>query len=169
MTEMVDLKELSEEQFHQIAIDVINGETTLQEVKGFSQEQMEAIYSVAYNFYQVGKYQDATQVFSWLGLFNPFVPKYWMGLGASLQMAKEFERALHAYAVAALTSEPEDPTPHLHAGECYLGTGNLEEALKAFQMAVDFGRDKEKYKKVYDKANALSQILKEKKEGDNHG
>jgi len=159
MSEMIPVKDLTEEQFQEIVQSVVMGETTLQEVKGFSDEQMEAIYSVAYNLYHAGKYADAVQVFSWLGIFNPFVSKYWVGLGASLQMVKDFEKALNAYAVAAITSTPEDPVPHIHAGECYLGMGNVEEAMKAFRMAADFAKNKPEHSKTRQKAQAFLEIL----------
>ncbi|MEJ5301204.1 MAG: SycD/LcrH family type III secretion system chaperone [Thermodesulforhabdaceae bacterium] len=159
MVEMIPVKDLSEEQMIDIVTAVVKGETTLQEVKGFSDEQMEAIYAIAFNLYQGGKYKDAVEVFTWLGMMNPFVSKYWMGLGASLQMLKDFNNALNAYAVAAITSKPEDPVPHLHAGECYLGLGDKEEALKAFTMASDFSKNKPQYKKVFAKAQAFKEII----------
>ncbi|BDV01937.1 hypothetical protein TDMWS_20220 [Thermodesulfomicrobium sp. WS] len=159
MSEMIPVQELTQEQLQDIVAAVVKGETTLQEVKGFSDEQMEAIYSVAYNLYQAGKYGDAVQVFSWLGMFNPFVSKYWLGLGASLQMAKDFEKALNAYAVASVTSSPKDPVPHLHAAECYLGMGNIGEAMKALQMAVDFSTGKPEHRKTFQKAQAFLEIL----------
>ncbi len=163
MSDMIQVSDLSAQQIEEIVTAVVKGETTLQEVKGFSDEQMEAIYSIGYNLYQVGKYQDAVQVFSWLGVFNPFMSKYWLGLGASLQMLKNFENALNAYAVAAITSVPEDPVPHLHAGECYLGMDNLDEAAKAFQMAVDFSKDKPQYAKVFHKAQVFHDIIQSKR------
>ncbi|MGC8718448.1 MAG: SycD/LcrH family type III secretion system chaperone [Thermodesulforhabdaceae bacterium] len=163
MSETIPFQDLTQEQMQDIVTAVVKGEMTLQEVKGFTDEQMEAIYSIGYNLYQAGKYNDAVQVFTWLGIFNPFVSKYWLGLGASLQMIKDFENALNAYAVAAITSEPEDPVPHLHAGECYVGMGDIEEAGKAFQMAADFSKDKPKYAKTYQKALAFLEIIKEVK------
>jgi|YelNatPaOPRAMG01_1025707.scaffolds.fasta_scaffold01323_32 type III secretion system low calcium response chaperone LcrH/SycD len=159
MVEMIPVKDLSEQQIQDIVASVLKGETTLQEVKGFSDQQMEAIYSLAFNLYQNGKYKDAIEVFTWLGIMNPFVSKYWMGLGASLQMAKDFSNALNAYAVAAITSKPEDPIPHLHAGECYLGLGNKTEALKAFKMASDYSQNKPQYEKVFAKAQVFKELI----------
>lgn len=163
MSVTIPIQDLTQEQIQDLVTAVIKGEMTLQEVKGFTDDQMEAIYSIGYNLYESGKYSDAVQVFTWLGIFNPFISKYWLGLGASLQMIKDFENALNAYAVAAITSEPEDPVPHLHAGECYVGMGNLEEARKAFQTAADFSKDKSKYIKIYKKAMAFLEILKKGK------
>jgi type III secretion system low calcium response chaperone LcrH/SycD len=163
--EMVDVSEISEEQLQDILQGIMTGETTLQEVKGFTDEQMEAVYTVAYNLYQAQKHQDAAEVFTFLSMFNPFNSKYWMGLGASLQMAKDFDNALNAYAVAAVTSIPKDPVPHLHAGECNLGKGDVDEALKGFEMAMDFSEGREEFTSIHEKAKAFCEILKDKSKG----
>jgi len=165
MEEMVDIKELTEAQLQDLMERLLSGETTLQEVKGLTDEQMEALYGVAYNYYMIGKYVDASQLFTWLTLCNPFTGKYWLGLGASLQLARDFERALYAYGMAAVTGEPKDPTPHLHAAECYLAQGVMEDARKALKMAADFGENRTECGKVYKKAKALLSILEEKKNG----
>ena len=161
MDEMVKFEEVSQEQLQNVINDVMTGQKTIQEVKGLSDEQMEAIYSMGYNLYQNAKYEDATQVFTWLTMLNPFQSKYWMGLGGALQMSKDFDWALQTYAMAAVVGEPRYPTPHLHAGECYMSKGDLDEAVKGFKMAMDFSEGNDKYKKVHLKAKAFCEILKQ--------
>jgi len=165
MQEMIDIKDLSESQLQDLMERLLSGDTTMQEAKGLTDEQMEAVYGIAYNYYMAGKYQDSSNVFTWLVLCNPFTSKYWLGLGASLQLAGELDRALHAYAVAALTGEPKDPTPHLHAAECCLAGGQVEDGRKALKMAIEFGENRPEVAKVYKKAKALLSILEEKKNG----
>ena len=158
-TTTVPFSELSEEQLDTLIREVIEGKTTLQQVKGLSDEQMEAIYAMAYRYYQFGKYDEAIEMFNLLGMFNPFESKYWMGLAASLQLTKQFDKAQQVYAVAAMTSEPGDPVPHLHAGECCLGAGEIEDAVKAFRIAVNFSKDNEEYAAVHAKAQGLLEVI----------
>jgi type III secretion system low calcium response chaperone LcrH/SycD len=107
---------------------------TLQKAFGVSAYEMEEIYCEAYTFYQEDNYLESSTAFRWLVLLNPFHKKYWMGLGASLQLLEKYEKALHAYAAASLL-EHENPYPHFHAFECYEALKNREEAEKALNLA----------------------------------
>ena len=158
-TTTISLSEVSEEQMETLVRELIEGKRTLQQVKGLSDEQMEAIYAMAYQYYQFGKYDQAIEMFNLLGMFNPFESKYWMGLAACLQQSKQFDKAQQVYAVAAMTSEPKDPVPHLHAGECCLGAGEIEDAVRAFRMAVDFSKDQEQHAAVHAKAQGLLEVI----------
>ena len=86
--------------------------------------------------------------------------KYWVGLGACLQLVRQYERALGAYALAAVTSRPRDPLPHFHAGECYLALNNLRDAEKAFRMAVDFGASQPESARLVRRAGALLELIR---------
>jgi type III secretion system low calcium response chaperone LcrH/SycD len=95
---------------------------------------MEEIYDESYRFYQEDLFLEACVGFRWLVLLNPFIEKYWMGLAASLQLLEKYEKALHAYAIAALL-DSDSPYPHFHAFECYAALENGEEAKKALELS----------------------------------
>lgn len=107
---------------------------TLQAAFEISQLEMEQLYRDAYTFYQAGRLEDAAFSFRYLVLFNPYVKKHWMGLGATLQLKNAYEKALKAYAIATLL-DSKDPYPHYHAFECYQAIGNGEESYKALECA----------------------------------
>ncbi len=107
---------------------------TLQQAFGVSGYEMEEVYHEAYRFYQEDVYLEASAAFRWLVLLNPFVDKYWKGLAASLQLLGKYEKALHAYAMAALL-DSDNPYPHFHAYECYEDMHNPEDAEKALDLA----------------------------------
>jgi len=107
---------------------------TLQKAFGISYYEMEEVYSEVYSFYQDDNYLESSTGFRWLVLLNPFIPTYWMGLAASLQLREKLEKALHAYAVSALL-DSENPYPHFHAFECYIALNNKDEAKKALDLA----------------------------------
>lgn len=107
---------------------------TLQIAFEISEEEMEELYAEGYAFYEEGKYIQSADTFRWLVLLNPFYMKYWMGLGASQQLLKLYEKALHSYAAAALL-DSSSPYPHFYAYECYTHMDEEEEAQKALHLA----------------------------------
>ncbi len=107
---------------------------TLQIAFGVTHDEMEELYGEAYGFYEQEAYVKAADVFRWLVLLNPFISKYWMGLGACQQLLGLFEKALHSYAVAALL-DSLSPYPHFYAFECYEALGDPNEAAKALMLA----------------------------------
>lgn len=107
---------------------------TLQQAFALTNYEMEEIYNEAYRFYQEGNYLESSTAFRWLVLLNPFIAKYWTGLAANLQLLKKYEKALHAYAMAALI-ENENPFPHFHAYQCYEALNNKAEGDKALESA----------------------------------
>lgn len=101
-----------------------------------SENSQEALYSSAYCSYQKARYEEAMSLFRLLVTIDPYEKKYWMGLGASSQMHKDYAASLRAYAVSVVL-DADDPYPHIHATESYLALNNLEEALKALDMAEE--------------------------------
>lgn len=137
---------------------------TIQEMKGISTDQMEALYGVAYNYYSCSKLEEAVQTFSMLSMLNPYETKYWKGTGACLQLQKKYEEAATAYGMAASTAGIHDPTPHFHAGECYTHLKKLKEACNAFDIACDLSQDKPEFKWVRNKSQAILKTFNTMKE-----
>ena len=77
----------------------------------------EAFYSKAYVHYQANQTTQAAEIFSILCTRQPMEARFWFGLGASLQRSSNYEKALYAWAMAALL-DAENPYPHFHAAEC---------------------------------------------------
>jgi|GEM_PF-799712 len=127
---------------------------TLQKAFGISPYEMEEIYSTAYIHYQEDHFLEACTGFRWLTLLNPFIVKYWMGLAASLQLLEKYEKALHAYAVAALL-DSENPYPHFHAYECYVDLDNKEEAEKALDLSYMRTIGKDAYRDLQEEIKVL--------------
>lgn len=127
---------------------------TLQQAFEVSNYEMEEIYVEAYNHYQEENYLESCTAFRWLVLLNPYWAKNWMGLAASSQLLEKYEKALHAYAVAALL-ENHNPYPHFHAFECYSALENSEEAEKALELALCRTLGKESYRDLQKEIESL--------------
>ena len=129
--------EISKEKIEEAAKKIAGDMTTVRELKGITDSEMEAVYSLGYNFYQTGNMENAEKVFKVLVLFDHFEPKYWIGLGAVLQVKKAFDGAITAYAYASFL-DIHNPKPQYHAAECYLAKGDRANALSSLAALEAF-------------------------------
>jgi len=114
------------------ALSPFAGQT--EELKPLESEEIEALYAAAYGLYEGGNFPKAAGLFTHLILNDPFQSRFWKGLASSHQQERQFEAALHAWAILSLL-ENHQPDAHFHAAECLLSDGKEEDALKALQLA----------------------------------
>ncbi len=110
---------------------------TLREMRGLSNEEMEAIYSMGVNFYKAGNYEDAEKVFRFLVMFDHLSSRYWTAMGSLRQVQRKFEQALEAYKFASFL-DLKNPKPMYYAAECYLALGQKAEALMALAALAEY-------------------------------
>ncbi len=106
--------------------------TTVRDMKGITDGEMEAVYSLGFNFYNTGRYDEAEKVFKSLVFFDHMNPKYWMGMGALQQVRKNYDGAITSYGFASFL-DLHDPKPQYHAAECFLAKGDYENAQSALE------------------------------------
>ena len=102
-----------------------------------SKEKEEEMYALAYQFYQQRHYQEASHLFRLLVECSPHEGKFWKGLGASLQMQKDYEEALNCYCCCAQLSPQyqQDPYLYVQTADCYFALNQKEAGLKALEAA----------------------------------
>ncbi|MBS0643358.1 MAG: SycD/LcrH family type III secretion system chaperone [Acetobacteraceae bacterium] len=120
----------------QVMADITDGRTDLAQAAGLSDQDLEALYSVAHGFYAVGKYQEALNFFQVLCLCRQTDGRFWFGLGAACQMLDKPGGALRAYAMAALF-DLENPQISLRAAECLIKLGDLKTARAALDAVIE--------------------------------
>lgn len=120
---------------------------TLAKAFGVSNREMEELYKEAYDFYSKDLFEDASTIFRWLVILNPFTDKYWLGLGSCLMLESKFEKALHQFAMAALLNS-ENPYPHFHAYQCYSAMNNNKDAEKALALAHERTTNQETFSEL---------------------
>lgn len=104
--------------------------------EALSAEKVEEMHHIAYNLYQDRQYDRAAHFFRLLTIVNPLEMKYWKGLGASLQMTKDYEQAIQYYVSAQLVCQNKpDPYLYVYAADCYFALGQKQESLKALEGA----------------------------------
>ena len=133
-----EAKKMADEMLKQIQAMATDG-LTIANTKGISREQLESVYAVGLNYYTTGRTEEAKKIFGFLVLFDHLNAKYWMGMGAVLQVGREFERASKCYAMSAFL-DIRNPKPQYHAAECFLAMkdkANAESAIAAVETYAD--------------------------------
>lgn len=113
------------------------GMGTIRDLKGLTDEEMEAIYSMGFGFYNTGRYDDAEKVFKFLVMFDHLCQKYWVGLGAVHQMKKDYEKAITCYGFGSFL-DLKNPKPQYHAAECFLALGDKVNATSALDALEEY-------------------------------
>lgn len=125
-------------------------------------ENLEELYTYAYNYYESGKLSQAINIFRYLTLFEMQRLRNWMGLGAALQMDRQYENALEAYRYALLI-ESDDPYLYIHAADCYFGLDQVDEGVKAIGFAKVVAERDESYAKLLPQLETILQRWKKKR------
>ena len=141
---------------------------TFRELKNLSEETMEAVYSVAYNLYQGGKYDEAVKVFQFLCFYDHYSAKYYLGLGACRMMQKEYEQAINCFSFAA-TVDMTDPRAVLYIGDCNLAMNNEESARISYELAFEWAGSQKEYAKEKQRAQNMLLCLQDSKHIANDG
>ena len=136
----------SEEVFHYLS----KGHS-MAEINHISEEQLESLYSIAYNLYTQNKYKEAAPLFQMLTMLDHYDTRFSLGLGGCYQMMQEYEKAIEIYAVCYL-ADIDNPTAAFYVSKCFMRLGKKEEALSALLQAKKAAAQQAKY------MNLLTQI-----------
>lgn len=129
---------------HEILQGILDKHEIKQGLPKLSPESIEGLYSLAYQYYECGKYPESSKFFRFLTLIGTQEKKHWMGLGASLKMQKDYEQAVQAYSVAAVL-DPKDPYIHVWAADCLFAMNQIEKGLKGINTAIKMAKMKKAY------------------------
>ena len=133
--------------------------STIKELKGITNNEMEAVYSLAFSYYRTGKFDEAEKLFNFLALFDHLNPKFWMGVGAVRQVRKDFSGAVQAYGYASFL-DLSNPKPQLHAAECFLAMGDKRNAASSLEALEHFcPKDTEVGREYRAKAAKLREVV----------
>ena len=116
---------------------LIENASTMKQLKGVTNDELEAVYSLAFSYYQTGKYEEAHKLFQFLVLFDHLNAKYWFGLGATQQALRDFQNAAVSYGYCSFL-KLDNPKPQLHAAECFLALGDKRSAASALEALNEY-------------------------------
>ena len=129
------MEKITEEQIAAAAKAFVKDGATLKEVRGITNDELEAVYSLGFGYYNTGKFDDAQKLFEFLVLFDHLNAKYWFALGAVQQAKKMFDKAVSSYGYSSFL-DLENPKPQYHAAECFIAMGDKGNAASAI-MALE--------------------------------
>ena len=111
--------------------------STLKQLRGVSNEELEAVYSLAFGYYRTGKFEEALKLFQFLVLFDHLNAKYWFGQGAVQQALKDYQSAVVSYGYCSFL-KLDNPKPQLHAAECFLAMGDKRNAASSLEALNEY-------------------------------
>ncbi len=139
-------------------LDFFGNGGTFKDLKDMSDDAMEAIYSVAYNLYQGGKYLEAQKVFQFLCFYDHFNRKYFLGLGACQQMLKQYDKAIEIFSFTTIL-DSDDPRPMLYIGDCHMAKGDKDSARIAYETSLEWASDSEEYAQDIERVKIMLENL----------
>lgn len=120
-----------------VILDAVNQGVTLKEIHGISDEQMDGLYSLAYDFYHQGRLDDAEKFFRFLCIYDFYCVDFLMGLAAVYQLKGTYQKAADIYAIAFAQSD-SDYRPMLYSGQCQLAMGKSGKARQCFKAVIEY-------------------------------
>jgi type III secretion system low calcium response chaperone LcrH/SycD len=131
---------------------------TFRDFTQLTPDSMEVIYTVAFNLYNSGKYEDAEKVFRLLCMLDHFERKYWKGLGASREALSKHELALQVYGYLGVT-DIHDPYAPFQAAKCLTALGKVADAESALRAAVFNSANKPEFTELHAQAKGLLELV----------
>jgi type III secretion system low calcium response chaperone LcrH/SycD len=134
------------------------GATTLADIQEIPKQTLELCYRIGYNAFNAGDAASANRMFAFLANFDHLEPKYWLGLGASLQRLGRFDDAAVSYTTAA-TLAGGDTTALLHAADCLLSFGERDQAGNLLRLVLKLSGDDPTQAGSHERAEGLLALL----------
>ncbi len=164
MAELQTEYELTDEvsdRVEKMALECLEKGISIADIRGYSEEEIEALYQVAYNLYQQQKHQDAKTMFQFLSTYEHADARFWLGLGGCCQRLNEFESAINAYSCAAL-ADATNPVYPFHACECYIATKDWDvakKAIDAIEILCDMELDDMDHSQLIKRTEAMRKLV----------
>ena len=124
------METITQERISEAARRLAQDNATLKELKGVTNDELEAVYSLGFGYYRTGKFAEAAKLFQFLVLFDHLNAKYWFALGAVQQATKDWKNAIASYSYSSFL-DLTNPKPQYHAAECFLASGDKVNAASA--------------------------------------
>ena len=133
------------------------GESTLQELKGYAPEELYAISQHGYTLFLNGKVKDAQVVFEGLVAIDPRNDYYYRALGVVYHRQGDAERAIRQF-THAITVAPKSAAGYVNRAEVHIARRDVAKATADLDQAVRVGGDLND--PVVRKAMALRRLLR---------
>jgi type III secretion system low calcium response chaperone LcrH/SycD len=137
-----------------------SGQATLQQIKGYTEEELFLIAQHGYTLFLNGKVKDAQVVFEGLVAVDPRNDYYYRALGVVYHRQGDAERALKQF-THAITVSPRSPAAYVNRAEVHISRRDYERALQDLATAVQVSDDLSQ--PIARKAMALQKLLRRRR------
>lgn len=127
---------------------------TLKDVAGFSDNELEVLYTVGYNLAEAQKFDKALDIFKFLCLYDHTEKRWFYSLGVTQQKMGNMLAALEAYAGATIL-DMDDPRPQANAGYCLMALEKYPEAKSALEGAKQVCEEQGGYDSLLSQVESL--------------
>jgi Flp pilus assembly protein TadD len=110
------------------------GQVTLKEIKGYTDDELYAIAHTGYFFLMQGKNDEARTLFEGLVAIDPRNDYYYRALGVIFHKLGDVERALRQFSYAIRVA-PRSPAAYVNRAEVAIAQGSHADALADLQKA----------------------------------
>lgn len=131
---------------------------TLQELIGFTDEQLGDFYGHGCNLFEQGHTQLAADIFLYLSTLNPLVSLFWMALGRAEERKEDYQGAYLAY-LAALDADPDNMWPVLDLVRCLVQLGETAVAAEVLSKSIEIAGTETKHAAFVQEARQQQQRL----------
>jgi tetratricopeptide (TPR) repeat protein len=126
--------------FTQTILRVVSGETWRESLR-FPKDTIDLLYKGARAIFEDGRFQEATDCFTFLSWFDARQYEFWMALGHSQFHCANHEGAISAYGVASHCL-PEESWPHIYSATCFEAIGDFEQASRCIKEGLGLEKNK---------------------------
>lgn len=108
----------------------------IRESLDLNDDTMEYLYSYGHGLFTAGKFDAAARMFQVLYMLNPLDSRYALGVAASYQMGKEYEKAIGWYLALSAIDE-HSPLPFYYMSDCFLKQNETKASLEYLKKTVE--------------------------------
>ena len=128
----------------------------------YSDVDIDALYNVGVQFYQAGKFENASNVFGMVNMFAPFNSLYLCAQAKCLKSLNAYEDAYEIFHLA-WTLDQRLPESALHAAECLMLAGRKNDARGLIDEVLGTPAMSNQNRYLREKAEAWLTLLTGKK------
>ena len=148
-----------------LATNLFEEGTSLGTIKGFTVDEIEAAYHMAYGLYQQRRFNEALKLFQYFSMYEHTDRRFWIGWAACLQKLKKYDSAIKAYGAAAMLDVGQPDAP-FHAAECYIAMKDWDKAKQSLETVLLIAEGEAEHIAYAERANNLMElVVNNQKEG----
>lgn len=134
------LPQVTDKQIEEITQRFLTQGATFKELKGVTDQELEAVYAVGHNLFANAKYEQAEDAFRLLCFLDHLNKKFWLGLGACRKARQNYNGAIDAFGLAGIL-DLKDSRAALQSAECHILLGNRPAAASAYTAVLKYGTE----------------------------